>query len=285
VERWGGAILISKVHAILGAALLVAATATISVIAVSKWNLFPPKDYEDCAARAAKDAKSKDGLSVLLSICSSDFKGRRKAGGGYTYYDTCQHRTVDTKGPNPTPDELKAIIKQCSAYLDAQARSAAEQEESERRAQQAAQVARDKREQAAQWERDRREQAAQMARDTREQAMQLKKYSAMKDIHVTVISFECSGYDEDICRHVSIIDMRVKATNGSKEAVSSVTIGLASVPTIDLPCPSTYAEKKKLDINLSPGETREKKIEHVDYAFKRNRVCIKVLDVQFAGGQ
>jgi hypothetical protein len=116
-----------------GAAALIAATAAITAIVVTEWNLLPPRDYEDCAARAAKDAGSKDALSVLLSICRSPFKARRKSGGGYAYYDRCQDRTFDIKGPNPTADEQKYIREQCFTFLDAQARVAAEKEESKRR--------------------------------------------------------------------------------------------------------------------------------------------------------
>ncbi len=133
--------LISKVRIALGAAILMVVTAAISAIIVSQWsNLFPPQDYEDCAARAAKDVKSKDGLSVLLSICSSEFKGRRILGGGYAFYDTCQNRRFEIRGPNPTPGEQKHISEQCSAYLDA----VAKKEESERKVPEAAQEERAK---------------------------------------------------------------------------------------------------------------------------------------------
>jgi hypothetical protein len=126
-------VLISKLRAVLGVAILIIATAAISAIIASKWNLFPPMDYEDCAARAAKDVKSKDALSVLLSLCDSEFKGRRKPGGGYAYYNSCRGstfdlgRTFDIKGPNPSSDEQKYMKDQCLAdiYADTQA---AEQE-------------------------------------------------------------------------------------------------------------------------------------------------------------
>ena len=93
------------------------AAVAISAIAVTKWHPFAPKDYEECAERAARDAKSKDALSVLVSVCRSNFAGRRKAGGGYTYYDPCQESTFDINGPNPTPDEAKYIMDKCLAYL------------------------------------------------------------------------------------------------------------------------------------------------------------------------
>jgi hypothetical protein len=70
--------LISKTQVIFGAIILVAMSAALSAFVFSNWDPFPPTDYEDCAGRAAKTAKSKDGLSVLLSLCRSEFKGRRK---------------------------------------------------------------------------------------------------------------------------------------------------------------------------------------------------------------
>jgi hypothetical protein len=309
-------LLISKQRAVTAAAILVVATAAITAIAASKWNLFAPKDYEECSERAAKDAKSKDALSVLLSICRADFEGRRKAGGGYTYYDTCQSRTFDIKGPNPSPDEMKYMKMQCSAYLDEEAR-AAERAESERRAQraaqarqlQAAQEARARQVQAAEEARARRLQEEQEARARQVQAaeearraMELKKDSVTRNIHAALTNFECrefqwhadtkdkwatTGYQGtgyQTCNDEwPWIDMKVKVTNGSKEAVSRVIVGLALVPAIGAACPSTYAEKHSLDINLSPGETRETKIERVDHAFKRSRFCLKALDVRFAG--
>jgi hypothetical protein len=62
-----------------------------------------------------------DALSVLLSVCDSEFKGRRKAGGGYAYYNTCPGRnfdlgrTFEIKGPNPTPVEQKYKVESVSA--------------------------------------------------------------------------------------------------------------------------------------------------------------------------
>jgi hypothetical protein len=104
--------LISTSRAMLGAALLIVATAAISTFVTSKWSLFPPKDYEECAQSAAKDAKSKAALSVLLSICGSKFAGRQRPGGGYTFYDSRQGLKFDIVGPNPTSQEMEYINKQ-----------------------------------------------------------------------------------------------------------------------------------------------------------------------------
>jgi hypothetical protein len=54
----------------------------------------------------------------------SAFAGRRKEGGGYTYYDFMQNRHFDILGPNPTAEERKQIDRQYIGFLDAQRREA-----------------------------------------------------------------------------------------------------------------------------------------------------------------
>src|SRR5260370_26165613 len=48
----------------------------------------------------------------------SKFAGRRKPGGGYTYFDFMQNRSFDIAGPNPTPQEQKQIDQQYIVHLD-----------------------------------------------------------------------------------------------------------------------------------------------------------------------
>jgi hypothetical protein len=88
----------------------------------AQWWTAAPADYEDCAERAGKSA-SKDAKSAALSVCDSKFAGRRKPGGGYTYYDFMQNRSFDIAGPNPSPAEQKAIDEQYASYLDNHRRS------------------------------------------------------------------------------------------------------------------------------------------------------------------
>ena len=59
-----------------------------------------------------------------MTDCNARFAGRRKAGGGYTYYDFMQDRNFDTAGPNPTAEERKRIDHEYMAFLDAQRREA-----------------------------------------------------------------------------------------------------------------------------------------------------------------
>ncbi len=77
-----------------------------------------PRDYEECAERAKSVTTGKDSVAE----CEAKFAGRRKAGGGYTYYDFMQNRSFDIAGPNPTPEESRKIDEQYTAYLAAQRR-------------------------------------------------------------------------------------------------------------------------------------------------------------------
>jgi ribosomal protein L12E/L44/L45/RPP1/RPP2 len=88
------------------------------------WPLFAPRDYEDCAASAEKTATTKEARASLLAECDAKFSGRRKPGGGYTYYDFMQNRHFDIAGPNPTPEELKRMDDEYIVYLDRQRRNA-----------------------------------------------------------------------------------------------------------------------------------------------------------------
>jgi hypothetical protein len=104
-------------------ALLIAAIAVVLApsLAHSQWWSSKPADFEDCADRAEKAAKEE--RTAKLSECHSKFAGRRKPGGGYTYFDFMQNRHFDIAGPNPTPEEQKQIDEQYIAYLDQERRS------------------------------------------------------------------------------------------------------------------------------------------------------------------
>ena len=74
------------------------------------------RDFEECAEQA--EAASAAQRSALLTDCGARFAGRRKPGGGYTYYDFMQDRSFDIAGPNPTADERKQIDQEYMKYLD-----------------------------------------------------------------------------------------------------------------------------------------------------------------------
>jgi hypothetical protein len=108
------------------AALLSAAIGCCVVLqplrAHAQWWSRAPADFEECADRAEKAATREDKTSQL-SECNAKFAGRRKPGGGYSYFDFMQNRSFDIAGPNPTPEEQKQIDEQYTAFLERERRS------------------------------------------------------------------------------------------------------------------------------------------------------------------
>jgi hypothetical protein len=106
-------------------ALLIAAIASCVVLqpsrAQAQWWWRAPADFEDCADKAEK-AVTKEERKSQLTECNAKFAGRRKPGGGYTYFDFMQNRSFDIAGPNPTPEEQKRIDEQYTAFLDRERR-------------------------------------------------------------------------------------------------------------------------------------------------------------------
>jgi len=88
----------------------------------AQWWRSAPVDFESCAD-VAEQAKTKEEKTAKLAECNAKFAGRRKPGGGYTYYDFMQDRTFDIAGPNPTAEEQKKIDEQYTAYLERERRN------------------------------------------------------------------------------------------------------------------------------------------------------------------
>src|SRR5215831_9440280 len=88
----------------------------------AQWWSRAPSDFEECADAAEKSA-TKEEKTAALAECNAKFAGRRKPGGGYTYYDFMQDRTFDIAGPNPTPEEQKKIDSEYTAYLERERRN------------------------------------------------------------------------------------------------------------------------------------------------------------------
>ena len=86
------------------------------------WSPRAPADFEECADRS-ENAAIPTEKTAQLSDCNAKFAGRRKPGGGYTYFDFMQNRNFDIAGPNPTPEEQKAIDEQYTVYLAQQRQS------------------------------------------------------------------------------------------------------------------------------------------------------------------
>jgi hypothetical protein len=82
------------------------------------------RDFEECVERVQAKSPSNDELGALMTDCNVRFAGRRKAGGGYSYYDFMQDRSFDIAGPNPTAEERKQIDRAYLGYLDVQRREA-----------------------------------------------------------------------------------------------------------------------------------------------------------------
>jgi hypothetical protein len=116
----------SSVPASRASALLIAAIAGCVALAPSRaqaqWWRSGPADFEECADKAEK-AANKEERSSLLTECNAKFAGRRKPGGGYTYFDFMQNRSFDIAGPNPTPEEQKKIDEHYTDFLDRERRN------------------------------------------------------------------------------------------------------------------------------------------------------------------
>jgi hypothetical protein len=107
-------------------ALLIAAVAAGLALSPSRaqaqWWRSAPADFEECADKAEK-AATKEERTSLLSECNAKLAGRRKPGGGYTYFDFMQNRSFDIAGPNPTPEEQKKIDEHYTDFLDRERRN------------------------------------------------------------------------------------------------------------------------------------------------------------------
>jgi hypothetical protein len=106
--------------AVASLALLVGASAAWIGYRISGPHI--AKDYEDCAEEAQANVVSSAEYSKLITRCGERFAGRRKAGGGYTYFDFMQNRSFDIAGPNPTEDERRQIDRSYMEFLGSQRR-------------------------------------------------------------------------------------------------------------------------------------------------------------------
>ncbi len=108
-----------------GWGLAIAAVLALLAVATLGYRSSEPlaaKDYEECAEVAQANTSSNIEYSKLITHCGERFAGRRKAGGGYSYFDFMQNRTFDIAGPNPTEGERKRIDRSYMEFLGAQRR-------------------------------------------------------------------------------------------------------------------------------------------------------------------
>lgn len=104
-------------------AIALGAAALPSDVRAEWWPSRTPVDYEDCIEKGEKAAGSKEAKAALAAQCDAKFAGRRKPGGGYTYFDFMQNRSFDIAGPNPTAEELRKMDEQYTEFLDQRRRT------------------------------------------------------------------------------------------------------------------------------------------------------------------
>ena len=122
-KRWTGSLAVAGARRLLAGFAIVSGMVLVSVDAHAGWWSRAPVDFEDCAAGAEKNATSSEEKGQTAHGMRGPFAGRRKPGGGYTYYDFMQNRHFDIAGPNPTTEEQRHIDEQYAAFLKDQRRS------------------------------------------------------------------------------------------------------------------------------------------------------------------
>ncbi len=248
---------------LIWSALIVAAV----VIAAFQWDLFSPKDYEDCTERAARNARSKEALSVLVSSCRSKFSGRRRPGGGYRYYDDRQERNFDIEGPNPNAHEMQYIEKQYSIYLEDQRQAVIAKADRERRMQEA-QAQRERRMQEAQTQLD-------IRRETAKAELEIRRQAAVKLVGVSS-NIECK------LSSCVLYKLTVTVKNYSKENISSLSLGWAFISAQGSSCPTSLPSRHREQVILRPGDTTVLNIDGYDGPSTQFQYCVLVTDLNIA---
>jgi hypothetical protein len=229
--------------------LLFASVLGVSI--VKSWNLFGPADFEACSENAATTAKSKDSLKVLISACEARFNGRRKVGGGYSYFDVRQGKALPIAGPNPTLNELKQINDDYSNGLKAEADRLAKQAEADN--------------------------ALQRQRAKEDAVVFRRAKNAESQVRVTSAKIECA-YRSKPCSSFTLI---VGVKNDSKETVVSFSVGWTFVSPETLPCPNAIPIKLQQEIVLNPGDTTVLNIKADDGPESdKGFVCVKVTNLE-----
>jgi hypothetical protein len=106
---------------------LIAFTALIAfaLVAVAFSLRGSARDFEECVEALGASPSFNQSSAPLSNErggtdCNARFAGRRKPGGGYTYYDFMQGRNFDIAGPNPTSEERNWIDREYIGFLDTQ---------------------------------------------------------------------------------------------------------------------------------------------------------------------
>jgi hypothetical protein len=240
--------------------------------------LFGPKDYEECAENAAREAKSKEALNILLYSCDSKFRGRRKPTGGYTFYDDRQDRGFDIKGPNPTPAELEHIERQYSAYITLKTKNERMRQEEL----QQSQAEQDRL--AAIRELELRQEAVARQREAERRAaeMQQRQQIALRKIAVTSTNIECSfsSISNNICGPYKLT---IGLRNQSTETISAISLGWVFLPQNDHSCPTSLPAKNRADVKLAPNDSTVLNIDGYDAPSSTQfHYCVRVTGAEIA---
>lgn len=113
---------------------LVALSVSTAWLGLRETALNGPRDFEECAEQT-RNAPAAE-RNALMTACGARFAARRKADGGYTYYDFMQNRHFDIAGPNPTAEERKRIDLEYMHFLDHERRDVLAAELAQQRAEQ-----------------------------------------------------------------------------------------------------------------------------------------------------
>jgi hypothetical protein len=112
-------------------AALIAVTLVAVAFSLRGSSLESARDFEECVEAIGANSSLNQSSPALgderggaMTGCNARFAGRRKPGGGYSYYDFMQGRSFDIAGPNPTVEERKQIDREYIEFLDAQRREA-----------------------------------------------------------------------------------------------------------------------------------------------------------------
>lgn len=123
----------SPVERLSATVVALAALVLVTVWQGLRWSApIVAQDFEECAELAQNTSEGTQRAG-LLTECGARFAGRRKAGGGYAYYDFLQNRSFDIAGPNPTEEERKRIDLEYVNFLDSERRDAVSAELAKRR--------------------------------------------------------------------------------------------------------------------------------------------------------
>jgi hypothetical protein len=230
------------------------------------WNPFAPSDYEECSESAARTAKTNEALKILISACASKFVGRRKVGGGYTYFDPRQNRSFDISGPNPTHDEVKRIDADYAAQVKADIALQAQQAEASR------QLERELEEDEAK----RRIYAADMVRQAKIAAAELARRTeiAAGQVRASPNHLECLYPALQSCED---FDLTVTVKNSSTETVKSFELGWTFISEDTTSCPNSIPGKTREDIRLRSNGTTVINIKgHDGSKSLKSRICVGI---------